>query len=183
MGRCTKHKVQKELDESIFDDVGRAVHGHQSMFDLKICLAATGAVMQVGCTVNSTVANSISLWWAPQKPWTEADQLKMCAIFHDITEMAHLTPAECASLFRGRVGASAAQAAAKAASGATTSQRPPRAAAAASSATTSQQRPPAGPQAKRPHSPDRAPATDGAGQFISARNFNQIFAAASGASF
>ena len=65
------------------------------------------------------------------------------------------------------------------------SQRPPiaaaAAAAAASSATTSQQRPPAGPQAKRPRLPVRAP-TDAAGQIISARNFKQIFAAASGAS-
>ena len=100
VGEVRKYKTQKALDLSILNADGRcrghSGDGHQSPHDLRVSLAATGAVMELGCTVNKVKANSICLWWKPHAPFSVADQDKMCAIFFDVTEVAHLTPAECA---------------------------------------------------------------------------------------
>ena len=118
VGEVTKYKIQKALDISVFTKDGRcrghSGDGHQSPHDLRVSLAATGAVMELGCTVNNVKAHSIALWWKPHAPFSEADQDKMCAIFRDVMEQVHVTPAECATFYRAAPAAAAAAAAAKA---------------------------------------------------------------------
>ena len=52
---------------------GKDGAGHQSPFDLHAYLAASGAKMELGCTVNVVKARSIALWWKPLRPFTVED--------------------------------------------------------------------------------------------------------------
>ena len=58
------HKINKGKDLTIKDSKGRAVRGHQSVHDLKFILAASGANMHVGVTVNATHPDLLSIWWS-----------------------------------------------------------------------------------------------------------------------
>ena len=68
-----KWKVEKALDKRAFDANGRAILGHQSRNDLCCSLAATGAMMDIGCTTNDMKALSIAVWWRPRAPYTVED--------------------------------------------------------------------------------------------------------------
>ena len=50
---------------SWFDETGRATRYHQSPWDLKLRLAATGATMYVGYTVNGAGAGMANIWMCP----------------------------------------------------------------------------------------------------------------------
>ena len=54
-------KEHKGEDDSRFDKDGRCVHGHQSPFDIRVNLAATGAKMELGCTANKINKESLAL--------------------------------------------------------------------------------------------------------------------------
>ena len=93
-----KHKESKKLDASQFDQNGRAQRFHQSNFDLQLGLAATGAAMYVGVTVNGITSKDtehhqgglIALWWsAPNNPSIVSVAE---AIFFDITELSQKIP-------------------------------------------------------------------------------------------
>ena len=115
------HKSNKGTDPSSFDVYGRAVEYHQSPFDLHIILAASGAEMYVGVTVNKIKKQNtpehrgglIALWWsgpaAPSKISAVAE-----AVFFDICELGEKIP-NCAlgraMLSRPAASASGGQAA------------------------------------------------------------------------
>ena len=89
----TEHKADKAADHSVFDKVGRATKNHQSPFDLKLTLAASGAQMYVGFTVKSVQKDLASMWWAPGKGLQNGSEFaKARAIFYDIAEAAHQQP-------------------------------------------------------------------------------------------
>ena len=72
------------------DGIGRCVKGHQSPFDLKLTLAASGATMYVGFTVSAVQYCMASIWWRPgsgSQDVTERDAAR--AVFFDITEAEH----------------------------------------------------------------------------------------------
>ena len=66
-----KDKESKKLRSSEFDQNGRAKRFHRSNFDLQLGLAATGAAMYVGVTVNGITGRNterhpgglIAFWW------------------------------------------------------------------------------------------------------------------------
>ena len=57
-----QHKIDKSLEESRFNAVGRCTHGHQSPWDLKLTLEASGAAMLVGVSVNDTAAGFLVVY-------------------------------------------------------------------------------------------------------------------------
>ena len=61
----TTHKISKALDPTSFDANGRATKYHQSPWDLKLTLAASGANFHVGLSVHATKHDLVSLWWRP----------------------------------------------------------------------------------------------------------------------
>ena len=63
-----EHKQDKQPDPSQFDIDGRAVKYHQSPWDLKLTLAASGAQMIVGVSAEKTAIPLLSLWWHPIGP-------------------------------------------------------------------------------------------------------------------
>ena len=63
-----QHKPDKQLDPSQFDIDGRAVKYHQSPWDLRVTLAASGAQMIVGVSAEKTAIPLLSLWWHPIGP-------------------------------------------------------------------------------------------------------------------
>ena len=59
-----KHNLHNQQYER-FDETGRATRYHQSPWDLKLRLAATGATMYVGYTVNGAGAGMANIWMCP----------------------------------------------------------------------------------------------------------------------
>ena len=73
-----------------FNSIGRCVKFHQSPWDLKLTLAASGATMYVGFTVSAVQYCMASIWWRPgsgSQDVTERDAAR--AVFFDITEAEH----------------------------------------------------------------------------------------------
>ena len=56
----------KALDDSKYNNFGRAVAYHQSPHDLLLSLGSSVG-MVVGCSVNGARAGLLSLWWSPAK--------------------------------------------------------------------------------------------------------------------
>ena len=80
-------------DPPAFDSIGRCLKHHQSPWDLKLTLAASGATMYVGFTLNEVRDDLASIWWKPGKDLqnvTERDKAR--AVFFDITEAEHQQP-------------------------------------------------------------------------------------------
>ena len=78
---------------SQFDTLGRATTFHQSPYDLKLTLAATGATMYMGFTVREVMHDLACIWWRPgrgMKNDTDRDMAR--AIFLDLAEIAHQQP-------------------------------------------------------------------------------------------
>ena len=99
VGTVENHKeLQKARDKSEFDENGRAIRNHQSPFDLLLTLAATGAAMYVGVTVNEISGNDtehhqgglIALWWQARNNPSTVSVAE--AIFFDITELSQKIP-------------------------------------------------------------------------------------------
>ena len=86
------HKPGKALDNSLFNANGRAVKFHQSPHDLKLTLAASGATIIVGVTVNCIAEILISVWYIPGSQTTGNAAQFMEAVFLDIAEAAHWKP-------------------------------------------------------------------------------------------
>ena len=83
-------KLNKPKKGDHHDGIGRCVKGHQSPFDLKLTLAASGATMYVGFTVSAVQYCMASIWWRPgsgSQDVTERDAAR--AVFFDITEAEH----------------------------------------------------------------------------------------------
>ena len=93
------HKPDKALDNSIYNAKGRAVSFHQSKHDLNFTLAASGASMYVGVTVNKIAENLISLWYIPGSQTTGNAAQFMEAVFFDIAEAGHLKPPDIPQQF------------------------------------------------------------------------------------
>ena len=89
------HKLEKQNDHSKLDEQGRCTKYHQSPWDLRITLAASGAQMDFGITVNKTNKNLFSLWYKPTGKSSHAEK-QMEAIFFDLCEAQHKTPPEFA---------------------------------------------------------------------------------------
>ena len=96
--------IQKDnaTDPAELNEIGRARKYHQSRHDLELVIAASGAPMRVGVTVNAVSADCmaglvwglLSLWWAPAKGGTFTEKMHLLAqsIFFDNTETMHLMP-------------------------------------------------------------------------------------------
>ena len=92
VGSVVAHNVWKQWDERVVDGKGRALENHQSPHDLRITLAASGASMLAGCTVNKVAQELLSLWWSSGSPYLSDDARdEMQAVFFDITEAYHIT--------------------------------------------------------------------------------------------
>ena len=89
-------KTEKALDPSLFRDDGRCIKYHQSPWDLKLTLAASGAQMIVGVTVNNVAASLLAGWWQPSGSNSTQQLELMEAIFLDIMEADHVQPAHIA---------------------------------------------------------------------------------------
>jgi hypothetical protein len=86
-----KHNLQFDLSE--FDETGRATRYHQSPWDLKLRLAATGATMYVGYTVNGARAGMANIWMRPGSGLQKkADREMARIVFYDIAEAEHKEP-------------------------------------------------------------------------------------------
>ncbi len=97
------HKLGKALDRSEFDETGRCTKFHQSPWDVKLILAASGASMLVGVTVHNIHPDLLSLWWQPlgrEGELTPQTLLLMDAIFFDICEAEHRVPPTFRGLFQ-----------------------------------------------------------------------------------
>ena len=93
----TPWKPMKALDPSTFDEIGRCTAFHQSKYDLSLILAASGAEMRCGCTVNGTAKSLVNLWWMPVGKRHTTTSLQHCeAIFYDIVEAEHREVDWCA---------------------------------------------------------------------------------------
>ena len=57
------HRANKPPSQ--FDTLGRATTFHQSPYDLKLPLAATGATMHMGFTVYMVMDDLACIWWCP----------------------------------------------------------------------------------------------------------------------
>ena len=80
----------KAMDPSTFDEIGRCKTYHQSKRDLSFIVAASGAEMHCGCTVNETAKTLVSLWWRPVGQKHNMYSLQQCeAIFYDVVEAEH----------------------------------------------------------------------------------------------
>ena len=89
-----QHKMEKALDPAEFNNIGRCKKFHQSPWDLKVTLAASGAEMVVGVSVNGAASELLSTWWRPIGQFDEKALHFMEAIFFDIVEGDHLEPQE-----------------------------------------------------------------------------------------
>ena len=89
-----KHNLRKQYDLSEFDETGRATrYHHQSPWDLKLRLAATGATMYVGYTVNDAIATMAKIWWhCGSGLRNSVDRETARMIFYDIAEAQHKQP-------------------------------------------------------------------------------------------
>ena len=94
-----KHKEHKAKDLVIKDSIGRAVKGHQSKHDLKFTLAASGANMYVGVTVNATHPKLLSIWWQAGRNLDELQRSLCEAVFFDVVEAEHMVPEAVADRF------------------------------------------------------------------------------------
>ena len=104
------HKVGKSKDPpTIFNRFGRAMHYHQSPHDLRLSLGSA-VDMYVGCTVNETRHEALSLWWGPAKSYklTPVQESLARAVFLDLAEARHDVPSMYEADFRAASGASAA---------------------------------------------------------------------------
>ena len=92
VGSVMLHNIKnKNIDDSEFDEKGRATQCHQSPWDLNVTLAASGVRMHVGCTVNRVADDLLAFWWKPvDDGWTEKLKSIGEAVFFDITEIEHL---------------------------------------------------------------------------------------------
>ena len=93
VAKVEKHKPFMRRDPSEFNSIGRCIKFHQSPWDLKLTLAASGATMYVGFTLNEVRDDLASIWWKPGKGLqnvTERDKAR--AVFFDITEAEHQQP-------------------------------------------------------------------------------------------
>ena len=73
---------------------GRATQGHQSGFNIRIILKASGAIMMVGLTAHMTDKSLLAPWWKPGKGCcTGRMQFAIAeSIFYDIAETEHKIP-------------------------------------------------------------------------------------------
>ena len=92
----TLHKIEKANGPSTFNQHMRATKFHQHPYDLKLTLAASGAEIIVGCSVNGAKHDLLSLWWTPSIAMrNKPDLVKLGeAIFFDIIESEHLRVGE-----------------------------------------------------------------------------------------
>ena len=88
------HNCEKSVLSSLFDASGRCTYGHQSPYDLRVSLAASGAEFLCGVTVNQTASKLLSLWWIPlETALVREGDYEICkAVFFDIIEADHLEP-------------------------------------------------------------------------------------------
>lgn len=88
------HKPEKALDETIYNEKGRATKYHQSPHDLRITFAASGATFTCGVTVNQVHNELLSLWFQPGKKAQLDDGVlsTIHAVFYDICEAEHQKP-------------------------------------------------------------------------------------------
>ena len=91
------HKVSKAKDRTDFNARGRATKYHQSPWDLLLTLAASGAQMYVGVTVNKIAENLITMWYQLASGSGREATEYMEAIFLDLCEAQHIEPAEMAN--------------------------------------------------------------------------------------
>ena len=76
-----------------FNSIGRCVKFHQSPWDLKLTLAASGATMYVGFTVNAVRDDLACMWWRPGSGLQDVTEyFKARAVFFDIAEAEHQQP-------------------------------------------------------------------------------------------
>ena len=93
VAKVEKHRPRMGLDPSEFNSIGRCIKFHQSPWDLKLTLAASGATMYVGFTVFQVRDDLASIWWVPAKGLQdETERSKARAVFFDITEAEHQQP-------------------------------------------------------------------------------------------
>ena len=96
------HKTSKALDDNLKDDLGRATGGHQSPWDLKLALAASGAHMYVGVSVHGVARKAehcpwahglLSCHWSLCGAATTPHDLDVAkVVFQDIFELKHDWP-------------------------------------------------------------------------------------------
>ncbi|CAK0838141.1 unnamed protein product, partial [Prorocentrum cordatum] len=111
-----KYKADKERDPAEFDQFGRAVKYHQSIFDL-ILSASARVEMLIGCSVNDAAkrvsgrtSGLLGLWWrpAPRKKLSRGQGDVARSVFFDLVEAAHRVPDMCAAEYDALSGVSAA---------------------------------------------------------------------------
>ena len=78
----------------MFNSIGRCVAFHQSPWDLQLTLAASGATMYVGFTINEVRDDLACIWCAPGRGLQQdvAECFKARAVFFDIAEAEHQQP-------------------------------------------------------------------------------------------
>ena len=88
-----RHKITEMLEAPILNADGRATSNHQSLYDLQLQLAASGAQMLLGCSVHGCAQGLMSMWWCPTGHNVTVQQEELCeAIFYDIVEARHMKP-------------------------------------------------------------------------------------------
>ena len=89
IGNVELHCANKQDDPKMFNEKGRALKYHQSPWNLRVTLAAFGASMLVGLTVNDTNKDLISIWYCPCKGSSKVLHL-MHIVFCDIVRAEHV---------------------------------------------------------------------------------------------
>ena len=87
VAKVEKHRPRMGLDPSESNSIGRAIAYHQSPWDLKLTLAASGATMYVGFTTNEVRAELATIWWMNGGGLQDVTECsKARAVFFDIAE-------------------------------------------------------------------------------------------------
>ena len=92
VAQVVPHRVHRD-PPAAFNSVGRCVRWHQSPWDLKLTLAASGATMYVGFTVNAVRDDLACIWWGPGSGLLDVTEyFKARSVFFDIAEAEHQQP-------------------------------------------------------------------------------------------
>ena len=92
VAQVVPHRVHRD-PPSAFNSIGRCVAFHPSPWDLKLTLAASGATMYVGFTVNAVRDDLACMWWRPGSGLQDVTEyFKARAVFFDIAEAEHQQP-------------------------------------------------------------------------------------------
>ena len=100
--------MSKSLDKPVFNGVGRAIQFHQSPWDLKVRLGASGAEMMVGVSVHKTHDELLSLRWRPPTEMNKETHTYAYCVLLDIMEACHIVPDTLKTFLEEASGAQAA---------------------------------------------------------------------------